>query len=79
MYPVNPRTPAALVQHFRWREQVCVVSIVTVLWPERPEFVSQQGLFFLLATAFIPALGAYPASYPMSTGVSFPGGKVVGA
>jgi hypothetical protein len=56
-----------------------IAVIATRLRVGLPQF---QGLIpggrlgiFLFTTAFRTALGAHPASYPMGTGVSFPGGK----
>jgi hypothetical protein len=44
----------------------------------RPGFDSQQGNNSLLHSAQTDP-GAHPASYPLGTGASFPGGKATGA
>jgi hypothetical protein len=46
---------------------------------EGSEFESWWGQEFLLLHAIQNGSGAHPASYPMDTGGSFPGGKLAGA
>jgi hypothetical protein len=46
---------------------------------EGSEFESRQGQDFYLLNVVQTGSGAHPASYPMGTGSSFPGGKAAGA
>lgn len=51
-------------------------SMLTMLRTRRPGFdFRQRQEMFLLATRF----ATHPNSYPMDTGMSFPGGKTEGA
>jgi len=40
---------------------------------------AMKGYFFFFSTASRPALGTYPASYPMDAGGTFPGSKAAEA
>jgi hypothetical protein len=44
-----------------------------------PGFDSRQDQYFSLLHSVQTGSGAHPASYPMGTGCSFPGGKATGA
>jgi hypothetical protein len=53
---------------------------VTRLWARRPGFSSRQGrVSFSIGHSIQTGSVAHPASYPMNTGGSFPGGKVTGS
>jgi hypothetical protein len=46
---------------------------------ERSKFESPEGQDFSFLHDVQTGSGAHPASYPMGTGCSFPGGKAAGA
>jgi hypothetical protein len=56
-----------------------VVGIATGYGPKRSEFESRWGQEFSLLPVVQTDSGAHPASYPVGTGDSFPGGKAAGA
>jgi hypothetical protein len=56
-----------------------VQRLATGWTTERSEFESRQSQEFSLLHVVWTGSGAHPASYPLSTGSSFPGGRADGA